>query len=125
MPRIAELDKISHALPYVKGLGDISDNELDILADKAVSLYDDLVHLGKSVEPRYSGRIFEVASSMLKNAIDAKSTKLDKKIKMIDLQLKKEKLDRESPPNPNFDLEGEGCVVADRNSILNKIREKK
>ena len=87
---IAEFDKISAALPQVKGLGDISDSEFDALAQRATDAYDDLMDLGMNVEARYSGRVFEVAASMLKNAIDAKSAKIDKKLKMIELQLKKQ-----------------------------------
>ena len=75
---IAEFDKISAALPQVKGLGDLSDTEFDALAQRATDAYDDLMDLGMNVEARYSGRVFEVAASMLKNAIDAKSAKIDK-----------------------------------------------
>ena len=87
-----EFDKISAALPAVKGLGDVADSELDELAKRAVDAYDDIMDLGMNVEARYSSRLFEVAGSMLKNAIDAKSAKIDKKLKMIELQLKKQKL---------------------------------
>ena len=38
---ISEFDKISEALPQVKGLGDISDNEFDALAQRATDAYDD------------------------------------------------------------------------------------
>ena len=89
-----EFDKIAQALPQVKGLGDISDGELDSLAQRATDAYDDLMDLGMNVEARYSSRIFEVAQSALKNAIDAKSAKIDKKLKMIELQLKKQKMDQ-------------------------------
>ena len=88
---ISEFDKISSALPQVKGLGDVSDSELDALAQRATDAFDDLMDLGMNVEARYSGRIFEVAGGMLKNAIDAKSAKIDKKLKMVELQLKKQK----------------------------------
>ena len=47
-----------------------------------------------NVDSRYSGRIFEVASTMLRNAIDAKGSKIDKKLKMVELQLKKLKIDK-------------------------------
>ena len=35
------------------------------------------------------GRVFEVAEPMLKTSLDAKVAKMDKKLKMIELQLKK------------------------------------
>ena len=37
--KLEEFDKISAALPRVKGLGDISDQELDNLANKAEQAY--------------------------------------------------------------------------------------
>ena len=77
-----------------------------------------------NVEVRYSGRIFEVASSMMKNAIDAKTAKVDKKLKAVDLQLKKLKIDKDSPEDPNDVLEGQGYVMLDRNELLKKLGEK-
>jgi hypothetical protein len=123
---ISEIDKIAAALPQVKGLGDIADGELDELAKKATDAYDDLVDLGMNVEPRYSARIFEVAQSALKNAIDAKSAKIDKKLKMIELQLKKQKLDQElKPAGDEDDIQGEGYLITDRNSLLEKLKNMK
>ena len=69
---IAEFDKISAALPAVKGLGEMADTELNEVAQKAMDAYDDLMDLGMNVESRYSGRVFEVAGGMLKTSLDAK-----------------------------------------------------
>jgi hypothetical protein len=123
---IDEFDKISAALPQVKGLGDVSDSEFDALAQRATDAYDDLMDLGMNVEARYSGRVFEVAASMLKNAIDAKSAKIDKKLKMIELQLKKQKMDNDSHPEDNgVNISGEGFIVTDRNSLIEKLKNMK
>lgn len=120
---MAEFDKIAAALPQVKGLGDLSDSEFDALAQRATDAYDDLMDLGMNVEARYSGRIFEVAGGMLKNAIDAKSAKIDKKLKMIELQLKKAKLDQDASKGSDDDpIQGEGYIVTDRNSLLEKLK---
>ena len=70
---IAEFDKISAALPMVKGLGELADKELDDLAEKAKQSYEDLMDLGMNVESRYAGRVFETASNMLKNAKESKT----------------------------------------------------
>ena len=118
---IQELDKIQAALPQVKGLGDLGDGELDEVATKSMDAYEDLMDLGMNVESRYSGRIFEVAGQMLKTNLDAKNAKLEKKLKMVELQLKKEKLDKEVNPNGEI-VQGEGYIVADRNSILEKLK---
>jgi len=119
---IEELDKIAAALPQVKGLGELADRELNEVADKAMAAYDDLMDLGMNVESRYSGRVFEVAGNMLKTNLDAKVAKLDKKLKMVELQLKKQKMDQDNfGDNAGF-TEGEGYVVTDRNSLLEKLK---
>jgi hypothetical protein len=119
---IAEFDKISAALPAVKGLGEMADRELNEVADKAMQAYEDLMDLGMNVEGRYSGRVFEVAGSMLKTSLDAKVAKLDKKLKMVELQLKKEKMDRDSNSSDGDIVNGEGYVVTDRNSLLERLK---
>ena len=119
---IAEFDKISSALPAVKGLGKMADEELNDIAERALTAYEDLMDLGMNVEARYSGRVFEVAGSMLKTGLDAKVAKLDKKLKMIDLQLKKEKIDKEGKSGDDSIVNGEGYIVTDRNSLLEKLK---
>jgi phage-related minor tail protein len=119
-----EVSKITGTLPQIKELDALEEKDLDSLADKAEKAYDDLMDLGMNVEVRYSGRIFEVASSMLKNAIDAKTAKVDKKLKAVDLQLKKLKLDQDTPEDPNDVLDGKGYVMLDRNELIKKLSEK-
>ena len=119
---IAEFDKITAALPMVKGLGELADKELNEVADKAMEAYEDLMDLGMNVEGRYAGRVFEVAGNMLRTNLDAKIAKLDKKLKMVELQLKKEKLDKEDNNADSNMLNGDGYVVTDRNSLLEKLK---
>lgn len=119
---IAEFDKIASALPSVKGLGEKADSELNDIAERALQSYEDLMDLGMNVESRYGGRVFEVAGSMLKTSLDAKVAKMDKKLKMIELQLKKEKLDKDTSGNEGDIVNGDGYVVTDRNSLLEKLK---
>ena len=119
---IAEFDKIASALPSVKGLGEKADAELNDIAERALQSYEDLMDLGMNVESRYGGRVFEVAGSMLKTSLDAKVAKMDKKLKMIELQLKKEKLDKDTSGNEGDIVNGDGYVVTDRNSLLQKLK---
>jgi hypothetical protein len=118
---IAEFDKIAEALPAVRGLGQMADDELNDVADKAIKAYEDLMDLGMNVEARYSSRMFEVAGNMLKVGLDARVAKLDKKLKMIELQLKKQKIDSDSVSEGKF-TEGSGYVVTDRNSLLDRLK---
>jgi hypothetical protein len=116
------LEKIENALPQVRGL-EASDTEMDELADLAKSSYKDLMDLGMQVDSRFASEIFNSASSMLGHAITAKTAKINKKLKMIDLQLKKAALDQKAA-NKVEEIQstplGEGSLV-DRNELLKSI----
>jgi hypothetical protein len=103
----------------VRGL-EASDTEMDELADMAKTSYDELMTLGMNVEPRFASEIFGVASTMLGHAITAKTAKLDKKLKMIDLQLKKVRLDQQQDSAPQPMQTGTGMVLS-RNELLDRI----
>lgn len=115
---LATLDKIEAALPAVKGL-EASDAEMDDLADKAKKEFDNLMDLGMNVDSRYAAEIFAVASQMLGHAITAKNAKLNKKLKMIELQMKKLKLDREGGDDAGLPT-AQGHVL-DRNELLRTL----
>lgn len=118
------VQEITRGLPQIKELDDLGDAELDSLAKKAETAYDDLMDLGMNVEVRYSGRIFEVAASMMGNAINAKNAKIEKRLKAVDLQLKKLKIDNDSGADPNDVINGQGYVITDRNELLKKLGQK-
>jgi hypothetical protein len=120
---LQQFDKINFALPAVEGLGSSSDKEFDDLADRAVKAYEDLMDLGMNVEMRYSSKIFETAASMLKNAVDAKAAKMDKKLRIVDLQIKKMKLDQDGKNKDDNTLDMTDFVVSDRNSLLEKLKK--
>ncbi len=116
------IDKIDHALPAVRGL-DATDQEMDELAALATSSYKDLLDLGFQVDSRFASEIFSVASNMLGHAITAKTAKLDKKLKMIDLQLKKARLDQQQAskePEAEAIPTAQGMVLS-RNDLLERI----
>lgn len=119
-----EVSEIAGRLPAINDLDTLEEKDLDDLAKKAEAAYDDLMDLGMNVEVRYAGRIFEVAGTMIKNAIDAKSAKIDKKLKAIDLKLKKLKIEKDAgDDDPNM-LNGQGYVITDRNELLKKLQGK-
>jgi hypothetical protein len=118
------VEEITRGLPQIKELDNLDDAELDGLAVKAEKAYDDLMDLGMNVEVRYASRIFEVASSMMGNAITAKTAKIDKKLKAIDLQMKKYKIDKDNNEDPNDVINGQGYIITDRNELLKKLGQK-
>ena len=78
--------------------------------------------LGMNVEARYGARMFEVAGNMLNAAITAKSAKIDKKLKMVELQLKKYAVDKkDGNANPDS-VQAEGVLITDRNSLIAKLK---
>jgi hypothetical protein len=122
----ATIDKVDAALPGVRGL-ESSDEEMDGLAELAKDSYKDLMDLGMQVDSRFASEIFSVASNMLGHAITAKTAKLDKKLKMIDLQMKKMRLDQQQQALDAKDPEGLAAaqtahgVVLSRNDLLERI----
>ena len=120
------IDKIDSALPGVRGL-EANDEEMDGLADLAKSSYNDLMDLGMQVDSRFASEIFSVASNMLGHAITAKTAKMDKKLKMIDLQLKKMRLDQQQAMiDAKAADTGEGMqtaqgMVLSRNDLLDRL----
>jgi hypothetical protein len=113
------IDKINAALPMVRDL-ESSDQEMDELAAKATKTFDDLMDLGFNVDSRFAAEIFGVAGTMLGHALTAKTAKLNKKLRVIDLQLKKARLDQQNPTDDAPTHAGQGHVL-DRNEILDRL----
>jgi hypothetical protein len=116
---LSTAEKVDVALPTVEGL-DAHDIEMDDIAKRAVRTFEDLISLGGNVPDMHAGKIYEVAGQMLKTALDAKNAKADKKLKMIELQLKKvraEQIDFESGNGKQNPAGGE----FDRNELLKFI----
>jgi len=117
----ATIDKIDQALPAVRGL-EASDQEMDNIAAKAQETFDDLMNLGMQVDSRYSAEIFAVAGTMLGHALTAKTAKLNKKLKMVDLQLKKMKMDQDQASKGGDQaVETAHGQVLSRNDLLERL----
>ena len=118
-------DKIDKALPMVRDLETL-DSDMDKYADKAMHAFQDLMDLGQNVEDRHAAGIFDTASKMMTNAITAKTAKMDKKLKMVQLQLQKAKFDaQEAKANGKDDtIQGEAEEFEDRNSLINAVIQK-
>ena len=122
----AAISKIDAALPLVKDL-EAADDELDELANLAKEKAEDLMDLGMNIDPRFAGVIMQTAGTMLGHAITAKTAKMDKKLRMINLQLAKARLDhqiakdmRSGEADPEEPVDGQGMVL-DRNELLKQI----
>ena len=120
---MANVDKIDAALPSVRELG-TSDAEMDDIASLAKDTFKDLMDLGMNVEARFSGEIFNNASRMLDTALSAKQHKVNKKLRIVDLQIKKATLDAKLAKQAHDrgdDMEdGQGHAI-DRTQLLQEI----
>jgi hypothetical protein len=113
-------EKIDYALPTVVGL-DTHDSEMDSIASKAVKTFEDLIALGGNVPDLHAGKIYEVAGQMLKTALEAKNAKAEKKLRMIELQLKKVRAEQIDLDQGNGDKRNTGGGEFDRNELLKYI----
>ncbi len=120
--QLSVASKIDEALPQVKGL-ETEDRDLDDYANKAMDTFERLMDLGFNVDDRNAGKIFEVASTMMSNAITAKTTKLDKKLKMVELQLRLARLQKDLGKDEANDENKSDGLTTDRNAILNLINQ--
>lgn len=118
-------DKIDAALPMVRDLEQL-DSDMDKYADKAMHAFQDLMDLGQNVEDRHAAAVFDTASKMMTNAITAKTAKMDKKLKMVQLQLQKAKFDAQEAKAKGGDdtIQGEAEEFEDRNSLINAVIDK-
>jgi hypothetical protein len=122
------ISKIDAALPLVRDLDSATDGELDDLADLAKKHAEDLMDLGLNIDPRFAGVIMQTAGTMLGHAITAKTAKMDKKLRMISLQLQKARLDHQITKDTKKGevdeepVDGQGMVL-DRNDLLKQILE--
>lgn len=111
-------EKIEHALTTVTEL-DNNDVEMDEIAQEALESYVELKDLAMNMADAHAGRMMEVAASMLKTSLEAKEAKINRKLKTIDLQLKKMRMDRlANHGDAPEDLAG---TELDRNEILKHI----
>jgi hypothetical protein len=114
-------EKIDNALRNVKGL-DEHDTNMDDIAQQAVDSYQQLMNLGMNVSDRDAGSIFDSAAKMLKTALDAKDSKINSKLKQIDMMIKKARLD--SNTGSGDDSSNGPQAALDRNELLKIINTK-
>ena len=116
-------DKIDSALPMVRDLETL-DSDMDNYAGQAMNAFKDLMDLGQNVEDSHAAGVFDVASKMMTNAITAKTAKMDKKLKMVQLQIQKARLDQQGNKPGVEPVQGQAEEFEDRNTLINAVIEK-
>jgi hypothetical protein len=119
---IDELLDQAKSIEKMAALGDVDDHdvEMDEISEMAVSAHKDLLELGMNVDTRTAGEILGTSATMLKIAMDARNSKMDKKLKLIKLQMDKMKLDHAMAKEDNAPVDG-GALTLDRTEILAQI----
>lgn len=121
---LKEIDEIDDKMKSVVDLTS-SDKEMDDIANKAMETFRDLMDLGMNVDARAAAPIFEAATKLMGHAVTAKSSKIDKKLKLLDYELKKRRLEhqiaQDTGNNEETEVEGTGRVL-DRNELLKIIK---
>ena len=95
---------------------------MDDIGQQAIDSYQQLMNLGMNVGDREAGSIFDSAAKMLKTALEAKESKIDTKLKQIDLMIKKGRLDNNTQSASNT---ASGGPAVDRNELLKIINSDK
>lgn len=118
-------DKINGALAEVRGM-EAHDREMDDIALQAVDSYEQLMALGMNMTDMAAGPVFSNAAQMLKIALEAKDSKTNRKLKQIDLMLKKANLDaREKKASATEDSDqAVSATIMDRNELLKILHNK-
>ena len=111
-------EKINMALSEVRGM-EAHDGEMDDIARQAIDSYTQLMALGMNMTDMAAGPVFNNAAQMLKIALEAKDSKVTRKLKQVDLMLKKARLDKANGVSPE-----ESSSQFDRNELLKIINQK-
>lgn len=124
-------EEITHALANAKKINNqlgpmdqlkSTDNKFDEYSALAKASYQDLMELGMNVEDRVAGEIFSSAVSMLKNAITAQSQKANTRLKAVEIELKRIKLDYDMrKDNVRVVGEEDEFQVLDRNELHKRL----
>lgn len=113
-------EKIDNALAEVRGM-EVHDSEMDNIALEAMNSYQQLMSLGMNMSDMAAGQVFNNAANMLKIALEAKDSKVQRKLKQIDLMLKKARVDQTAKKLGDSEAEEINSSTFDRNELLKML----
>ena len=113
-------EKIDNALAEVRGM-EVHDSEMDAIAVEAMLSYQQLMSLGMNMTDMAAGQVFNNAANMLKIALEAKDSKVSRKLKQVDLMLKKARVDQTAKKLGDSDAEEINSNTVDRNELLKML----
>jgi len=113
-------NRINSALAEVRGMEE-HDGEMDEIAQKALDNFDQLMSLGMNLTDMAAGPVFGSATQMLKVALDARDSKVNRKLKQVDMMIKKANLDHRKDTAKGGDAQEVQPNVYDRNELLKML----
>lgn len=114
-------DRIDTALPIITDIL-AHDREMDDIANKAIASYEEVCAAADNTPAMYAGKLYEVGSTFLRTALDAKEAKLQKKLRIIELQIKKLRVDKVKNESGNEDETQKNSKEFDRNDLLKFLK---
>lgn len=103
---------------------------LEELSQMSTKYFEDVMDKAFNTEDRFASDLLNAASNLLKVATDAETALINSDTKMAELQLKKEKQDRDANNTglsgaQTKDINGETYTMIDRNSLLKELEQDK
>lgn len=136
-----DIDEIRHALDQVKEfkikLSEIPDlhnrkEQLSKLATTAEKKFEQVLNIALNSDPRFAAGMIQAAATILKAALDAHTRIIATDVKLIDMQIKKDKMEfdinnKMNPVAPSVEKPVDDAVVdmSDRNAVIEKLKQKK
>ncbi|AGC34697.1 hypothetical protein [Escherichia coli] len=119
------MEKLKAMRVQLRELPDITarKTQLDRLAQMAERKFEDIFDRAFNCEDRFAAEMINAANSMLKIALDAHAKIIDSDVKLVDLQLKKDKMEIELNLKPKKELESVGDPDAiEGQTVVHKTR---
>lgn len=123
----AAMEKLKAMRTQLKDIPDITSRKahLDRLALFAEQRFEDIFDRAFNCEDRFASEMINAANAMLKIALDAHSKIIDSDVKLVDLQIKKDKIEvelnmrpKDKPPElGERDVSGSGVSMS-RNELM-------
>lgn len=98
------------------------ETEIDEIADSASKYFEDIMDKAFNTEDRFAPELFNAANALLKTALDGKTAIINAKLKLLDLELKKQRAESSVKPtsHPEKEINSSGVTISDRNSLLKR-----
>jgi hypothetical protein len=98
------------------------ETEMDEISELALEYSKTIYELGMSGEARMAAEIFNASATMLKISMDARQQKLEKKLKLMKLEMDQMKFDKANSKEPDEPEVG-NVKVLDRNELLSMLKD--